>query len=80
VLFITLLVFVDQPWKGMVDANVVVSLRWSIVSIGVYNVCAFASVAFGYSPEASEDASVSVCHGVGKHWSRSAGRIGYFKL
>jgi len=55
VLFIALLVFVDQPWKGMVDASVVVGLRWSIVSIGVYSVCASTSEMFGYSSEAQED-------------------------
>lgn len=60
VLLVLLLRFVEQPWKGIVDAGVVVGLTWGIVSIGVYSVLAFTSKAFAYSPEVPEEAQVSV--------------------
>jgi hypothetical protein len=66
VLIIALLRFVDQPWKGIVDAGVIVGLTWGIVSIGVYSVLAFTSEAFGYSPEVPEQVQVSLCHDTGR--------------
>ena len=62
VLIIALMRFVDQPWKGIVDAGVVVGLTWGMVSIGVYSVLAFTSEAFGYSPEVPEQVQSSRGH------------------
>ncbi len=62
VLILALMRFVDQPWKGIVDAGVVVGLTWGIVSVGVYSVLAFTSEAFCHSPEVPEQGQLSLHH------------------
>lgn len=71
VLIIALLRFVEQPWKGIVDAGVVVGLTWGMVSVGVYSVLAFTSEAFGYSPEVPEQSQVSLYHDTGSRSSQA---------
>jgi hypothetical protein len=71
VLFIVLLRFVNQPWKGIVDAGVVVGLTWGMVSIGVYSVLAFTSEAFSYSPEVPEEVQISLYHDTGSRSSQA---------
>jgi hypothetical protein len=43
--------FFPQPWRGIVDAGVVVGLLWGMVSIIIYTFQAFTAASFPYSPE-----------------------------
>jgi hypothetical protein len=40
-----------QPWRGIVDAGVVLGLVWGIVSLGIFTLQAFFSTDFNHSPE-----------------------------
>jgi hypothetical protein len=40
-----------QPWRGIVDAGVVLGLVWGIVSLAVFTLQAFFSSDFRHSPE-----------------------------
>ncbi len=40
-----------QPWRGIVDAGVVVGLLWGLVSLGVFALRAFLAEEFPFSPE-----------------------------
>lgn len=40
-----------QPWRGIVDAGVVVGLLWGLVSLGVFALRAFLAEDFPFSPE-----------------------------
>ena len=42
---------VDQPWRGIIDAGVVIGLIWGLASMLYYIVQAFAEENFSYSPE-----------------------------
>ena len=44
----------DQPWKGILDAGVVVGLAWGIVATAVFCVLALTREDFPYSPELPE--------------------------
>lgn len=46
----------DQPWRGIVDAGVVVGLSWGLVSLVVFSVLAFVQADFEYSPEVPGEA------------------------
>jgi hypothetical protein len=46
----------DQPWRGMVDAGVVVGLSWGAVSILIYYVRALAGHPPAVSPELPDPA------------------------
>lgn len=46
--------FVAQPWRGIIDAGVVVGLAWGIVSLLVFSLLAFVSKDYPYSPEVPE--------------------------
>ncbi len=56
---IVIIVFVvrmlEQPWKGIVDAGVVVGLSWGLISIMIFTLQAFTSPTFAYSPEVPEN-------------------------
>ncbi len=41
----------SQPWKGIVDAGVVIGLIWGIISIAVYSYQAFTQDIFDHPPE-----------------------------
>ena len=41
----------DQPWRGIIDAGVVVGLSWGIVATSVYMGLAFTSKGLDYDPE-----------------------------
>lgn len=43
--------FLHQPWRGMVDAGVVVGLSWGLVALAVYVVKAFTRDDFPFPPE-----------------------------
>ncbi len=55
ILLILLIRRLDQPWRGIVDAGVVVGLGWGTTSIGVFGLQALTSNAFRYSPEVPEE-------------------------
>ena len=54
VLFVLLLPYLAQPWRGIVDAGVVVGLVWGLITIVVFAFQAFTSDDFSYSPEIPE--------------------------
>lgn len=41
----------EQPWRGILDAGVVVGLGWGIISLLYFLAQAFTTTSFGYSPE-----------------------------
>ena len=51
VLLIILVRMVPQPWRGIIDAVVVIGLLWGLVSLLVFGIVAFTSRHFPYSPE-----------------------------
>ena len=54
VLFILVLPYLAQPWRGIVDAGVVVGLLWGLITIVAFAFQAFTSDDFSYSPEVPE--------------------------
>ena len=52
---ILLVRLLDQPWRGIVDAGVVVGLTWGLVSLLIFSVLAFTRVEFRYSPEVPDE-------------------------
>jgi hypothetical protein len=48
---IVLVRMLSQPWRGIVDAGVVVGLGWGLMAYWVFLVQAFAGGAFAYDPE-----------------------------
>lgn len=56
IILIVLVRLLKQPWRGIVDAGVVVGLAWGVVSILVSAVQAFVLQDFDYSPEVPEEA------------------------
>ena len=55
VLLIVLVHFSPQPWRGIIDAGVVVGLVWGVVSLIIFSIQAFTSAEFGYSPDVPEE-------------------------
>lgn len=51
VVLIILVHFVEQPWRGIIDAGVVVGLAWGIVSLAVFSVQALLRDDYFCSPE-----------------------------
>jgi hypothetical protein len=49
----------SQPWRGIVDAGVVVGLSWGVVSVIAFGIQAFVSKDFKHSPEVPEPITVS---------------------
>jgi len=48
---------VPQPWRGIVDAGVVIGLAWGAVSLLVLGIQALTASRFNFSPEVPEPAS-----------------------
>lgn len=46
--------FVAQPWRGIIDAGVVVGLAWGIVSLLIFSGMALFSSSYSHSPEVPE--------------------------
>ena len=44
----------DQPWRGIVDAGVLLGLGWGLVSIWLFSIQAFFGKGFDVSPETPE--------------------------
>ena len=51
IVLIILVRFLRQPWRGIIDAGVVVGLFWGVVSLIIFSFQAFTSKDFSYSPE-----------------------------
>jgi len=51
ILLIILVHQLQQPWRGIVDAGVVIGLGWGLVSMLYFIVRAFSTENFSYSPE-----------------------------
>lgn len=43
-----------QPWRGVIDAGVVVGLSWGLISLIIFSIQAFVSDTFQYSPDIPE--------------------------
>ena len=56
IILIILVRLLSQPWRGIIDAGVVVGLLWGLAALLVYAVKAFTSDRFNYSPEVPENA------------------------
>ena len=54
IVLVLLVRLLDQPWRGIVDAGVVVGLAWGLVSLVLYGIQALTSGTFPYSPEVPE--------------------------
>ena len=46
--------FLPQPWRGIIDAGVVVGLIWGLISMLIYSVMAWTSDHFDYPPDLPE--------------------------
>jgi hypothetical protein len=55
IVLIVLVSFVRQPWRGIIDAGVVVGLAWGIVSLLIFSVQALGPGDYQYSPEVPEE-------------------------
>jgi hypothetical protein len=54
ILLVVLVRWLPQPWRGIIDAGVVVGLAWGLIALVVFGVQAFRNGAFHYSPEVPE--------------------------
>lgn len=51
IILILLVRLLNQPWRGIIDAGVVVGLSWGLVSLIIFSILAFTSEKFDHSPE-----------------------------
>lgn len=58
VILIFLIRYLPQPWRGIVDAGVVVGLTWGLISLAVYGIRMLRSRPFAYSPEIPGESEV----------------------
>jgi len=54
IVLIFLIKLLPQPWRGIVDAGVVVGLAWGLVALLIFAVQGLRSADYDYSPEVSE--------------------------
>jgi hypothetical protein len=54
IVLIILVRFLAQPWRGIIDAGVVVGLAWGLISLIVFILQAFSSKEFPYPPDVPE--------------------------
>ncbi len=59
VILIILIRYLPQPWRGIVDAGVVVGLTWGLVSLVLYGIRILGSRPFAYSPEIPGESEVN---------------------
>jgi len=51
ILLVILVRLLPQPWRGIIDAGVIIGLAWGVVSLFIFSFKAFSSDEFSYSPE-----------------------------
>jgi hypothetical protein len=54
ILLVILIRLLPQPWRGIVDAGVVVGLAWGLISLAIFGVQALTADRFNHSPEVPE--------------------------
>lgn len=55
IILVLLVRLLPQPWRGIIDAGVVLGLIWGLVSLLLFCAIAFTSKRFNYSPEVPEE-------------------------
>ena len=55
IVLVWLVRMLEQPWRGIIDAGVVVGLSWGIVATTAYVVYAFVSPRFDHDPEVGRE-------------------------
>jgi len=55
IVLVVLIRSLDQPWRGIIDAGVVVGLSWGLISLLFFSVQAVTAAEFDYSPEVPEE-------------------------
>jgi hypothetical protein len=55
IVLIILVSYIEQPWRGIIDAGVVIGLAWGIVSLLAYGIRALGHGPYPYSPEVPEE-------------------------
>jgi uncharacterized membrane-anchored protein YitT (DUF2179 family) len=58
VFFILLVRLLAQPWRGIVDAGIVLGLGWGFISLLIFSFQAFTSKAFKYAPLVPDEGSL----------------------
>lgn len=56
IVLIVLVRLLPQPWRGIVDAGVVVGLGWGLISLAIFGFQAFTAADFCHSPEVPDEA------------------------
>lgn len=51
ILLIILVHYIPQPWRGIIDAGVVLGLTWGLISMTIYSIQAMVRDHFHHSPE-----------------------------
>ena len=51
IMLVLLVRMLPQPWRGIVDAGVVIGLAWGLVSLVIFGKQAWSAESFPYSPE-----------------------------
>jgi hypothetical protein len=51
--------YLVQPWRGIIDAGVVVGLAWGVVAVGWFAVRGLTAPTFAYSPEVPANAATA---------------------
>lgn len=54
IILIILVRLLPQPWRGIVDAGVVVGLAWGLIALVIFSFQAFTCETFDYCPEVPE--------------------------
>lgn len=54
IILVVLVSLLPQPWRGIIDAGVIVGLVWGIVSLLIFGVIAFRSDSFNFHPDIPE--------------------------
>ncbi len=58
-ILIFLIRYLPQPWRGIVDAGVVVGLTWGLISMAVYGIQMLRSRTSSYSPEIPRESELN---------------------
>ena len=56
IVLIIIVSFISQPWRGIIDAGVVVGLAWGVISLLLFGIRALGAGPYAFSPEVPEEA------------------------